>query len=262
MKTSKKAISEFIQYRELIKQLVLKDIKLKYRRSYLGYIWSILNPLLMMTVLVIVFSNLFRFDIPNFAVYLLAGQVIFGFMSEATSLATGSIIMNAPLLKKTYVPKYIFTLSKVTSALVNLLFSLIALALVMLITQVPLTWNILWLPIVLFEVYIFSLGLSLLLATASVFFRDIQYLWGVFTSIWMYLTPIIYPVSIISEEYRWWYDNLNPMYGYIQQFREIVLYGTPLSLELLVQGSLTAIVFLIVGMWYFNRKQDQFILYI
>ena len=117
---------ELLHYKELLRQLVIKDIKLHYRRSYLGYIWSILNPLLMMTVLVIVFSQLFRFDIPNFAVYLLGGQVLFSFLSEATTMAVSSIVGNAPLLKKTYVPKYIFTISKVTSSLVNLLFSRVA----------------------------------------------------------------------------------------------------------------------------------------
>ena len=155
---------ELFNYRELLNQLVIKDIKLKYRRSYLGYIWSILNPLLMMFVLVIVFSNLFKFDIPNFAVYLLTGQVIFGFIAEATSMAVNSITSNASLLKKTYVPKYIFTIAKVTSSLVNLLFSLVALVLVMIFTQVEPTLNILWFPIVILQVYIFGLGISLVSA--------------------------------------------------------------------------------------------------
>lgn len=258
----KTGLIELLHYKELLRQLVIKDIKLKYRRSYLGYVWSILNPLLMMTVLVIVFSQLFRFDIPNFAVYLLSGQVLFSFLSEATTMAVSSIVSNAPLLKKTYVPKYIFTVSKVTSSLVNLLFSLIALVLVMIFTQVSVTWHILWVPVILLEIYIFSLGISLILAATAVFFRDIQYLWGVFISIWMYLTPIIYPVSIISEEYRWWYDNLNPMYGYVTQFRDVVLNGNPLPLEWLTQGLIVAFTFLFIGYWMFKRKQNQFILYI
>lgn len=252
----------FWKYGELLEQLVIKDIKLKYRRSYLGYIWSILNPLLMMTVLVVVFSNIFRFDVPNFAVYLLCGQILFGFMAESTSTAVVSITGNASLLKKTYVPKYIFTLSKVTSSLVNLLFSLFALLLVMLVTQTSLTWNILWVPVVFLEVYVFSLGLSLILATFSVFFRDIQYLWGVFTSMWLYLTPVIYPASIIPQEYRWWYDNLNPMHIYIKQFRDVILDGKCLEFGFLLQGILVSLLFLLIGLWIFKRKQSQFILYI
>ena len=251
-----------IKYIELLKQLVLKDIKLKYRRSYLGYIWSILNPLLMMIVLTVVFSNLFKFDIPNFSAYLLTGQLIFGFVSEATSSSVTAIVHNASLIKKTYVPKYIFVLSKITSSLVNMLFAMIALILVMIFTQVEITLNVLWVPIIFLELYIFSLGLGLILSASTVFFRDIQYLWGVFTSIWMYLTPIIYPVSIISQEYRWWYDNLNPMVNYVEQFRNVILNGQSLSMESLSQGFIISIILLLVGIWFFNRKENEFILYI
>ncbi|MEG9487889.1 ABC transporter permease [Mannheimia indoligenes] len=262
MNEYKQQIVEFIQYRELLKQLVLKDIKLKYRRSYLGYIWSILNPLLMMAVLTVVFSNLFKFDIPNFAAYLLTGQLVFGFISEATSSSVSSIIHSASLIKKTYVPKYIFVLSKVTSSLVNMLFAMIALIIVMIFTQVEVTWNILWVPLIFIELYLFSLGLGFLLSASAVFFRDIQYLWGVFISIWMYLTPVIYPVSIIAEEYRWYYDNLNPMVNYVNQFRDAVLNGSLISLDSILQGMLVAILTLLIGLWLFNRKQNEFILYI
>lgn len=262
MNQIKQQMIELFNYRELLKQLVLKDIKLKYRRSYLGYVWSILNPLLMMLVLVLVFSNLFKFDIENFSVYLLSGQLIFNFMSEATSVAVTSITSNAPLLKKTYLPKQIFVISKVISALVNMLFSMIALILVMLVTQVTITWNILWLPIIFLEVFIFSLGVSFFLSATSVFFRDIQYLWGVFISIWMYLTPIIYPISIIPKEYSWFYENINPMVNYVTQFREVILHGNSLDSLSIIIGYSTAIFVLFIGLWVFNRKQNDFILYI
>lgn len=258
----KSGIAELLHYKELIRQLVLKDIKLKYRRSYLGYIWSILNPLLMMMVLVIVFSNLFNHQIPNFSVYLISGQVIFAFLSEATSASVVSITNNAALLKKTYVPKYIFTISRVTSSLVNLLFSLVALILVLVFTKTTVTWNVFWAPLILLQVYVFALGVGLILASTAVFFRDIQYLWSVFISIWMYLSPIIYPVSIIPEEYMWWYTNINPMYMYIQQFREVVMYGNSLPLELFSQGIIYSAVFFLLGLLIFKRKQEQFILYI
>ncbi len=257
-----KEFIQLIKYRELLKQLVLKDIKLKYRRSYLGYLWSILNPLLMMIVLTVVFSNLFRFDIPNFSAYLLTGQVIFGFISESTTSSVGAIIYNAALIKKTYVPKYIFVLSKVSSSLINMLFSMVALVLVMFFTSVPITWNVLWLPMIFLELYIFSLGLSFFLAAFSVFFRDVQYLWGVMTSIWMYLTPIIYPVSIISDEYRWWYDNLNPLVNYVEQFRTVILNNSLLSVDSLYQGFIIAFITLFIGVIFFNKKQNEFILYI
>ena len=240
---------------------MMKTIVSGFQR-FLGYLWSILNPLMLMMVLVVVFSNIFRFDIPNFPLYMIAGQTMFNFMIEATNNAVWSITGNASLLKKTYVPKYIFTLSKVGSSLVNLVFSLGALVLVMVFTGAEFSWNLLYFPIIILQVLIFSLGISLFLAAATVFFRDIQYLWGVFTSMWMYLTPLFYPVNIIPEEYRWAYMNLNPMYRYIEQFRDIVLYAKAPDFNSMLVGFIVAFGFLILGAWYFNKKQDEFILYI
>ena len=252
----------FYAFDELLKQLIIRDVKLKYRRSYLGYLWSILNPLMLMMVLVVIFSNLFRFDIPNFALYLIAGQTIFNFMVEATNMSVWSITGNAVLIKKTYIPKYIFTLSKVGSSLVNFIFSLGALLLVMVVTNAEFTWNLLFVPVILLQVFLFSLGLGLWLAAITVFFRDIQYLWGVFVSMWMYLTPLFYPVSIIPEEYQQLYKSANPMYWYIEQFRDIVLHARFPELNSILVGSIIAIIVLIMGAWYFNKKQDEFILYI
>lgn len=250
------------QYRDLLKQLVVRDVKLKYRRSILGYLWSVLNPLMTMMVLVIVFSNLFRFDIPNFPVYLITGSTLFGFMSEATTMAIASITGNAALLKKTYVPKYVFTLAGVTSSLVNMLFSMTAIIIVVLITKVQITPYILLAPLVIVEVYLFSLGLGIFLAAASVFFRDLQYLWGIFITMWMYLTPIFYPITIIPEKYRFWYYWLNPMTGYVSQFRDIVLHGQMPDVYSVCAGFMIAFIALLVGAYTFYRSQDNFILYI
>lgn len=261
MEKMKLRLQGLYQYKNLLKQLVVRDIKLKYRRSVLGYLWSILNPLLIMLVMVVVFSSLFRFDIPNFPVYLLTGQMLFGFMTEATGMAIGSITGSAPLIKKTYVPKYIFTLSRVTSSLVNLLFSMTALVLVMLITRTAITWHILLAPLVIVELYMFSLGLGLFLSCAAVFFRDIQYIWGVVTTAWTYLTPIFYPISIWPEEYAFLF-KLNPMYSYIGQFRDVVLYGRTPGPNVALAGAVYALGALVVGIWTFYKGQDRFILYI
>ena len=215
-----------------------------------------------MMVLVIVFSNLFRFDIPNFPVYLITGSTLFGFMSEATTMAIASITGNAALLKKTYVPKYVFTLARVTSSLVNMLFSMTAIIIVVLITKVQITPYILLAPLVIVEVYLFSLGLGIFLAAASVFFRDLQYLWGIFITMWMYLTPIFYPITIIPEKYRFWYYWLNPMTGYVSQFRDIVLHGQMPDLYSVCAGFAIAFIALLVGAYTFYRSQDNFILYI
>ena len=249
-------------YRYLIKQLVTKDIKLKYRRSFLGYVWSVLNPLMVMVVMYLVFSKMFRFNIDNYSAYLIIGQTLFTFMTEATNQAIFSITGNGPLLKKVYVPKYVFTLSKVTSSLVNLVFSLGAMIIVFVITKVQFSWAMLFFPVILMEVYIFSLGLGLFLAEAAVFFRDIQYIYNGLTTAWMYLTPIFYPMEQLPESVQKAIKIFNPMYQYITQFRTISLHQTLPAAGDVVYGFAIAFVFLIVGSWAFIRKQDDFILYI
>jgi len=249
-------------YRNLIKQLVTKDIKLKYRRSFLGYVWSVLNPLMVMVVMYLVFSHMFRFDVENYPVYLLIGQTLFTFMTEATNQAIFSITGNGSLLKKVYVPKYVFTLSKVTSSLVNLMFSLGAMIIVLFITRVRFSWSMLFFPVVLVQLYIFCLGLGLFLAEVSVFFRDIQYIYSVLTTAWMYLTPIFYPIGQLPEKMQKAIQIFNPMYQYIYQFRTIILQQAMPGIQEVVYGFTIAILFLVLGLWTFVRKQDAFILYI
>lgn len=249
-------------YRHLIKQLVTKDIKLKYRRSFLGYVWSVLNPLMVMVVMYLVFAHMFRFDVENYPAYLIIGQTLFTFMTEATNQAIFSITGNGPLLKKVYVPKYVFTLSKVTSSLVNLLFSLGAMIIVFIITRVQFSWTMLFFPIVLLQLYIFSLGLGLFLASAAVFFRDIQYIYSVLTTAWMYLTPIFYPIEQLPDVMQRAIRIFNPMYQYINQFRTIVLEQAIPGVQDVAYGFAIAFLFLVFGSWAFIRKQDDFILYI
>ena len=193
MSTFRYRINVLYQYKDLVRELVSRDLKLKYRRSFLGYVWSVLNPLLIMLVLTVVFSTMFNKNIDNYPVYLLTGRILYDFLKISTNSAMKSITGNAALLKKTYVPKYIFTLSKVTSDLVNFLFSLAAIFLVMLVTRVQVSWYLLLIPFVALQLYLFSLGMGLFLAQASVFFRDIQYIYGVVLTAWTYLTPIFYP---------------------------------------------------------------------
>lgn len=250
------------KYRALVKQLVLKDIKLKYRRSFLGYVWSVLNPLMVMVVMYLVFSHMFRFEVQNYPAYLIIGQTLFTFMTEATNQALFSITGNGPLLKKVYVPKYIFTLSKVTSSLVNLLFSLGAMVIVFIISKVQFSFYMLLVPVVLVEVYIFCLGLGLFLAQITVFFRDIQYIYSVLTTAWMYLTPLFYPMEQLPEAMQQAIMTFNPMYHYVTQFRTLVLEQSIPDIGTLVYGFVLAFVFLLLGTCSFLKNQDKFILYI
>lgn len=257
----KNYISNFIKYKGLLFELVKRDIKVKYKRSVLGLLWSLLNPLLMMLVITIVFSNLFRFDIKNFPIYLLTGQIIFGFMSEATNVALNSILGNGSLIRKVYIPKYMFPLSKVLSSFVNLFFALIAVVIVMAVTRTQITPTVLLFPLSLIYILIFSIGLGLILSASTVFFRDTIYLYGIFLTAWNYFTPVFYPISIIPDKFKA-VIYYNPMYYYIEHFREIVLYSKVPSLELNFTCLGISLAFLIIGSFVFYKNQNKFILYI
>ena len=249
-------------YRDLLIELVTKDVKLKYRRSFLGYLWSILNPLMIMLVMVIVFSSIFRFDIDHYPVYLIIGQTIYNYVNNATVHAIYSVTDNGALLKKVYVPKYIFPLSKVTSDLVDFLFSLGAMVLVMLITGTQFSVYLILLPYVAIQIYVFSLGMGMFLAQASVFFRDIRYIYNVFLTAWMYATPIFYPIAQLPLNLQWVIKHFNPLYAYIAQFRTIVLDGICPDVRLILYGFCVSFIMAGFGIWVFMKSQDKFILYI
>ena len=257
-------ISVFVKYRALINQLVQRDIKTKYRRSVLGLLWTVLNPLLMMTVLSIVFSYFFsRYgDVENFPVYLLCGQVIFNFYNESTSIAMGSIVHSGELIKKVYVPKYLFPITKVMSSGVNLLSSMIALVIVMVATRSRVTPTVLLAVFPLLYVLLFSTGVSLFLSAAAVSFRDLMHLYSVVTTAWMYLTPVIYPMSILDGAPKWavFIINANPLTAFIKIFRAVVLDGVTAPWILHVQSIVWCVIALVIGSLVFKKSQDKFIL--
>lgn len=249
------------KYRYLLEDMVLRDIKLKYRRSVIGLCWSILNPLLMMGVITAVFQNLFRLNVDNFAVYYLTGWCVFNFVTEATSGAMTSILNAGTLIRKVYVPKYIFPMQKCVFSFVNMLFTLAALLAVMLVLRVDFTWRMLLVPLPLFLALIFSIGIGMILATAAVFFRDVIHLYTVFTMVWMYLTPIIYPLEILSDTMIS-IVKMNPMYYYVDYFRQLILYhSVPDMAEVGIMVA-WALGSLLVGTAVFKKKQDRFILFI
>ncbi len=256
-------IRTFFKYKDLIKELVARDLRLKYRRSFLGYVWSILNPLLTMVVLSIVFSHLLGKKIENYPVYLLSGRMLYDFMKNSTNNAMRSVVVNAPLLRKVYVPKYIFTFSKVTSCMVDMVLSLVALIIVMIATGTEFHVTILLLPLVILQLYIFCCGLGFFLAQLNVFFRDIQYIYSVVLTAWMYCTPIIYK---LDERFPRWFHiavkGFNPMYYYISQSRDIIYYGNWPGPRIFWGGWLIAFLALAIGVWSFQRSKDKFVLYI
>ena len=251
----------FLRYRHLLEYMVHRDITVKYRRSKLGLAWSILNPFLMMLIMTAVFSYMFKQQIEFFPVYLLAGQVTFNFFSEATSLAMDSVLSGAALLKKVYIPKYIFPLEKVVFSTINTMFSLVSLILVIIVMRVPLTPWILLFPLPLILLFFFNLGVGMALASMVIFFRDIKHLYGIVVLALTYFTPIFYPASLLPDVMQY-LIRLNPMYWFVSMFRNLVLYGTGPTLMQLFATCLSAGVAMLVGLLIFKKTQDQFILYI
>lgn len=264
--TFKKDILAMKRYKYLLSDLVTKDVKTKYRRSVLGVFWSVLNPLLMMLVLTAVFSSIIRVEVEGgFALFYLTGYIMFNFISESTGFSLTSIIDAAGLIKKVYIPKYIFPLEKTIFSFVNMLFSLSAFVIVFIFFLATggasLKWTMTLFFVPMIYIFVFAFGLNLILSTANLFFRDVGHIWGVLLTVWMYASPIIYPISIVPD----WLKSvirLNPLYYYIDYFRQLMLNGTLPSLYENAICILFSLSVLLLGMVLFHKKQDKFVLYI
>lgn len=248
-------------YFPLAKELVKRDLKVKYRRSVFGYLWSLMNPLLMMCVMSYVFSTIFQSSVPNFPLYLICGQTLWNFFNESTNMAMYSVMQNGALIKKVYIPKFIFPLSRVLSSFVTMSFSLVAILIVMLFTRATVYWTILlfWVPLLF--LFVFCCGIGLILSALATYFRDITHLYGVLTLAWMYATPIFYDPAILPEHVRltlqW-----NPMYHFITFFRSLIVYGQIPAWDTWAICIGSSIAIFTVGLCSFKKLQRNFILYI
>ena len=255
--------ANFKKYQFLLKELVSRDFKVKYKRSVLGVLWSLLNPILMMVVMAIIFSNVFKFSVPgvSYLAYLQVGLVMFNYFSEASNLAMSSVVGNFSLINKVYIPKYIFPLSKCLFVGINFLLTLIPLYAVIIFTGTGLCWQHILLPFAFVCLFLFTLGIGLILSTVSVFLRDMFYIYGILISLWTYLTPIMYDINMITA----WFIKifkLNPLYQFINFARTIILYhNTPTLFQFIGCGAWAIIVF-ILGLIVFKKNQDKFIYYV
>ena len=251
--------------------LVSKDFKLKYRRSVLGVLWSVLNPLLMMIVMVLIFTNIFRwtFDQYSFPVYVVLGQVLFSVFQDGTNDALGSIVYNSSLIKKVYIEKIIFPTEKCVFALVNFCFSLIAVAIVMLICGMVPSWKVILVPALLFLLLFFVLGISYIVSALSVFFHDVMHLWGVLTTVMFYFTPIFWPYAALMDNgvgFVYQIIQFNPMFHFVSCFRQMVTgISIPGDIAILPQLGLCAVfsvVTFLIGVLIFKKSEKKFILYV
>lgn len=270
MIVSSHAKNEVEKDRFILKQLVTKDFKIKYRRSFLGVAWSVLNPLLMMIVMAVVFSTIFTqgrngtVSPELYPLYLIVGNVTFSVMSESTNQALMSIIWASSLLKKVKVHRWVFPVQKVLFSLVNFGFSLIAVAIVMIWFHIVPTWHLILLPVCLFLLMLFCMGLGMMLSALTVFFRDIMHLWSVVITAWTYLTPIFWTTDFIGQmpHVVRIIVYANPMYNYIQFMRDIFLFQTTPTFFTVGMCVAWAVVALVLGYVVFHKSEHKFILYI
>lgn len=248
------------QYRDLVFQLVRRDVVTRYKRSVLGIAWTMLQPLGMMIILTVVFSSLFS-SVRGYPTYILSGLIAWTFFSQTTTAIITHTVWGGELFRKIYLPRTSFAVSSVGTGLVNLVLSTIPLFFIMLITSAPLHWSALFMPLVLILLAAFTLGVGLIISTMAVFFPDVSEMYQIILLAWMYLTPIIYPENIIPQVYRYWLFNLNPMYYLIKIFRMPLYDGILPDWKTLLIGTAISFLTLIIGWFVYSRKADEFAYY-
>ena len=250
-------------YRFALYNLVLKDFRIRYRNMSLGILWSLLNPLVMLGVLVFIFSYVYpNPEVPFFPVFILLGLIIFNFFQLCLSATTNSIVENATLLKKTSFPRIILPLSVVLSQTIHLLIQLLLLSLFVLLFRVPITWHALvWLPAAFAILFIFTVGMCLICATLNVYFRDVLYLVQSALTVLFWFTPIFYSLSLVHDRVPTWMYGayiLNPMAGCIDAARMGLLYhGHPDTVAFSVAVAV-ALGALGAGLELFDRREKFF----
>jgi len=252
------------KYGFLLQELIVRDFKVKYKRSALGMLWSLLYPVLMMGVLALVFQNVFRFTAEgvSYLCYLMIGLTLFNYFSEASNLAMSSVVANSALIRKVYMPKYIFPLSKCLFVGINFLLTLLPLYAVILLTGTGLCRQHLLLPYVFGCLLAFTVGMGFFLSAAAVFLRDLFYIYGIVLTIWTYLTPIMYDLSAVGNAALIALMKCNPLYQYIDFARTIILYHATPSPRQFLLCALSAAAALLGGAALFRARQDKFIYYV
>src|SRR5947208_804212 len=251
-----RSVREIFEYRTLLKNLVARDIKVRYKRSVLGVLWTMLNPLLMMMVFSIVFASIFKLTFERFTIYFLPAYLLWTFVSQTTSWSTACLLGYASLIRKVYMPKQIFIVATVLSGLVNLLISLIPLAMIMLVVHHPIRATVAFLPVSISLAAVFALGVSLLLAAVCIEFNAVVQIYQALLVAWMYLTPIVYPLEAVPERFRW-IIFANPMYYLVESFRAPIYAGTLPDGRAIAWSALWGLGALVSGWWLFERRADR-----
>ncbi len=250
-------LKQAYHYRYLISQLLRRDIVTRYKRSFLGIGWTMLNPLGTMIVLSIAFSQLFKMT-EGYPAYVLSGLIAWNFFSQTTNASMVNLVWGGGLLQRIYLPRTSFALAAIGTGIVNTVLTIIPLIIVMLILGVPIRVTFLFFPIPLFLLALFSLGFGLILSTLAVYFPDVAEMYQIILTAWMYLTPIIYPEEILPENIHFIISTFNPMYSLVKLFRIPIYYGRMPTANEFVLPLILAIVVFIVGWLFFTNRSDEF----
>ena len=244
-------------YRYLISQLLRRDIVTRYKRSFLGIGWTMLNPLGTMIVLSIAFSQVFKMT-EGYPAYVLSGLMAWNFFSQTTYASMVNLVWGGGLLKRIYMPRTSFALAAIGTGMVNTLLTIIPMIIVMLVLGVPVKSTIFFTPIPLLLLALFSLGFGLILSTLAVYFPDVAEMYQIVLTAWMYLTPVIYPEEILPENILFIISTFNPMYSLMKLFRIPIFYGRLPTFEEFLLPALIALVVFIIGWLFFTYRSDEF----
>ena len=245
------------EHRELIKNLAIKEFKLRYRNSVLGFFWSLLNPLAMMVILSLVFSVLARSGIDNFPVFLLPALLVWRFFSIGTTMSLGSILGNVPLVTKVYFPRWLLVLSSNLANAIGSTLEFVVLLPLLSLLGMNLNYLIIFLPVILIFEFILIMGVSFLLASLNVYYRDINQIWDIILQAGFFLTPIIYSATLIPPRYAFYY-MLNPVSRVMEAIRKIIYYGTMPTPEDFLIPLLGGLLFCLIGLQVFRKLEPRF----
>jgi ABC-type polysaccharide/polyol phosphate export permease len=251
-------IKEIFHYRNLVFQFIRRDILTRYKRSVLGIAWTMLTPLGTMLVLTIVFSRAFGVTEKGYAAYVLSGLMAWTFFAQTTNAATVNLIWGGTLLNRIYVPRTAFAVSAVGTGLVNLTISIIPLVVVIIVTKIPITWAVLFLPVPMILLALFSLGVGLLLSAIAIYFADVTEMYQVILTAWLYLSPVIWTETLLPGGYVPILVRLNPMYHLINLFRAPIYYGRLPTIEELSISVAISLITVLFGWWFFTNRADEF----
>jgi len=246
-----------LEYSELVRNLTVKEFKLRYRNSLLGFVWSLLNPLAMMIMLTLVFSTLLRSGVENFPVFLLTALLTWRFFSVSTSMSLSSIIGNAPLVTKIYFPRWLLVLSSNLANLIGSSLEFTALFPLLIFLGMRITYSVLLLPVILILEFILIIGVSLILAPLNVYYRDVNQIWDITLQAGFFLCPIIYSISLIPERYIFAY-SLNPMTHVVESTRKILYYNTLPTIADFAIILVSGLLLLLAGYLIFRRLELRF----